>query len=156
MLIYGLCALVSFLNLGPASNGERLRPLKRVDRAHIVGAPVLDASAKPGVYVWREGGRYRFAVRGRGEVRFRLRGQRRLVPGASDGLTWVRKKAREVIGRATNGRASLDTAGTLLVGPAYRGRKKVRIFVGPLAHPTVGKVKIGLYGAVKTKRSGVP
>ena len=136
-----------------AARSVARKAVQRIDRAHIVGSPVLDDKARPGLYIWLEDGRFHFAVVGAGRsapTEFQLRTTRRLSAREDDGLTWIRKGSRHLMGRSRSGRGSLRTEGSVKVGRVRRGGRRARIYLGPLAQrATSTTVEIGKFGALK-------
>lgn len=125
------------------------RPIARIDRAHLVGAPVLDESTPPGLYVWREDGRMQFVVVGRGTTKFRVRSTDPIEADVVDAMKWVKKSPRHLVGVSRAGHGHLKTSGKIVIGPVKRGDRRVPIFLGPLAERGAQKVKIGMFGALK-------
>ena len=128
----------------------RRKRIRRIDRAHVVGAPVLDGKARAGVYVWREDGLFRFAVVG-GEpaTEFQVRANRPLRLKSDDALTWIRRGPRHYVGRSRAGQGAIETKGHIKIGKARRGGRRVRIYLGPLAQRAASTVEIGAFGAAK-------
>ena len=137
----------------PDGKAKRIKVVRRVDRAHVVGSPVLDERARPGLYVWRNGGRFRFAVRGRRTTQFHVRSTEPITPAGEDGMVWTRVGPRHMIGRSpSGGRGSVASSGRLTVEKVKRGGRRARIYVGPLAQKGAATVDIGEYGAVRRGR----
>ncbi|MEL7368067.1 MAG: hypothetical protein AAFN74_04075 [Myxococcota bacterium] len=127
------------------------RPLRRVDRAHVVGAPVLNDDARPGVYVWREDGRFQFAVVGtRSVVQFQVRVSQAVTEAEQDGLRWRQKQSKHWVARSRGGgRGSLRSRGGIKIGRAQVDGQRLPIFLGPLAYRAASTVEIGMFGALK-------
>ncbi len=125
-------------------------PVRRIDRAHVVGAPVLDERARPGLYIWLEDGRFRFAVvGGRSATQFQVRANRPMAVANEDAMVWLKRGPRHYVGRSRSGRGSIATRGHIKVGRVRRGGRRVRMFVGPLAWRAASTVEIGAFGAVR-------
>ena len=151
-----LVAVAALLTLAappePAST-RRSRAIRRVDRAHVVGAPVLDSKARPGVYVWREDGVFRFAVIPRaGEAattEFQVRASGPVSASSQDGFVWKRQGPQRLLARCRSGQGALRTKGHIKIGRAQRRGRRVRIYLGPLAQRGASTVEIGAFGALK-------
>lgn len=151
-----LALLIALLiALGPeVSRAEAPQaPVRRVDRMWAVGAPVLDASAKVGVYAWVEDKALQLAAHpgdGRGVFRVRVRGTRPLeLEGLGDFEVVGRRGDRDVVlqartkGRTARGKVACN--GDLTVTDATRGRRGARLFVGPLAKRAAKRLVIGRF-----------
>ncbi len=137
-----------------AAPREGKRPLiRQIDRAHVVGAPVLDGEARPGVYVWREDGLFRFAVVGPASAttEFQVRASQGVEVVERDGIVWQRRAPRHLLARGRSGRGALRSRGHIKIGLARRGKRRVRIFVGPLAARAASTVEIGAFGALRVR-----
>lgn len=133
-------------------------PIDKIDRARVVGPPVLDKTAKEGVYVWLEDGWYHVAVQT--DLPFGTKKKRTKTftlsfastkpitaklgsfkrTGGSDGDLDL----RVVVGPEPE-IAKFQTEGDISVSRASTGRARAQIFVGPLAKEAAPSVKIGRF-----------
>ena len=127
----------------------RARAIKRIDRAHIVGSPVLDKTARPGLYIWREDGRFQFAAVGRTSIRFEVISTEPIRASIDEGMVWERLGPRRFLGRGVAARGAIATRGRIKVGRARRGSRRARIYLGPLAERGAKAIEIGAFGALK-------
>lgn len=121
-------------------------PVRRLDRTKVVGAPVLDEKARPGVYLWVEDGWFQVAAvakKGRRKARVKVRVD-------------ATKKIRKVRGdfsvrRARSGLVLTAAVGSVPVKGKFKTGGNVTIsadeaiFVGPLARRAARSVTIGRY-----------
>lgn len=133
-------------------------PLKKIDRARVVGPPVLDASAAAGIYVWLEEGwyqiaavtnlpygtqkrmtkTYKVAISSTKEISDKLGSFKKERGGQKD------MKLSVTVG-ATAERAQFKTDGDITVSGALEGKRAIPIFVGPLSKRAAATVHIGRF-----------
>jgi hypothetical protein len=118
--------------------------LKKVDRKKVVGAPVLDAKAAEGIYVWLEDGWFNVAAIARGETKpmtVRLRSSKSLKD--AEGEFTIKKSEGGLSFSASVGeipvRSRFKTEGELTVNSSQP------LFVGPLSEKAAATVSIGRY-----------
>jgi hypothetical protein len=154
-VVVTLTALIAVYSAGLARADE---PLKKIDRAKVVGPPVLDASAEAGVYVWLEEGwyqiaavtnlpfgtqkrmtkTYKVAISSTKEITDKLGSFKKERGGSKD------MKLSVTVG-ATAERAQFKTEGDVTVSGAVEGKHTIPIFVGPLSKRGAAAVRIGRF-----------
>lgn len=134
----GICALA--LVLLPA---EAARPIAKIDRAKVVGAPVLDEKALPGVYVWLEDGWFNVALLANPKHRITVRASSTKAIDRVEGELAKDRDGRKLVLSGMAGkvptRSRFKTEGQLTVTADFP------IFVGPLSKPAAKTVEIGRY-----------
>lgn len=137
---------------------KKVRPIAKIDRTRVVGAPVLTEESTPGIYVWLEDGELRFAAvprppdkKNRPRVdRYAVKvistkpvkrksGDFRVAGGGAQ------KMRLEAVVKQQVARGAVKTKGDVKITDASRGGKRVPIFVGPLAKRAAPTVEIGRF-----------
>lgn len=131
----------------------------QVDRTKVVGAPVLDADAQGGVYLWLEDGWFQVAAVGKkgtlakarlGQVQVRVESTA-AIDRRKLGDFRARGSKRQFVAttrlRKTTSRGQFRTEGdvTLSLARKVGSNKSVPIYLGPLAKRVGKKVTIGRY-----------
>ena len=142
VFVLALCFVASSALGAP----KRQKRVTKLDRMKAIGAPVLEADAKSGIYVWLEDGWFRFAAVGKGKRQSRLRVtvnsskpikadplDFRTVMSGGNRVT-IEARVKEVPARGR-----IKTDGNIVVTSPHP------VFVGPLSRRAVNGVKIGRY-----------
>lgn len=154
LLAAAVVLLVLLPTIGADAKTKSKKPLERIDRMWVVGAPALDGKPAPGVYVWVEDGRFRFAVPpGRSSkprfYQWTLRSTQslKLAPGGECKVG--ARSARGLVLAAGSTSAvvecAVETAGDLSISRVKVGKKAASLYVGPLARRAASTLEIGRY-----------
>jgi hypothetical protein len=155
---------VGFLTLAlagpsvPAAAAED-EPIKAIDRARVVGPPVLDTSAAAGIYIWLEDGWYQVAAVTSlpfGTKERVTRTYKVAISSTKDIADKLGNFKREGKGQkqmklivdvgANPERAQFQTEGDITISGASDGHDAIPIFVGPLSRRGAPAVKIARLG----------
>lgn len=119
----------------------------------VVGGPVLEADARPGIYVWVEDGFIQFAAVAKSERRHRMQ----VKVESSAAIDFVelgdfrtsavgpQRMVLETVVQMVPARARLKTGGEVVVSEARIGEQTAPIFVGPMSELAARRVRIGRY-----------
>lgn len=143
----GRFLLVALFFISPAAWAKgKEAPVRRLDRTKVVGAPVLDEKAKPGVYVWVEDGWFQVAAvpkKGARKTRVKVRVDATSKIAKVRGDFSVRRARSGLLMTAAVGsvpvKGRFETSGDVTISADER------IFVGPLAKRAAKSVTIGRY-----------
>jgi hypothetical protein len=147
--------LLALATAAPAAEDE---PVKKIDRAKVVGPPVLDGSGPAGFYIWLEDGWYQLAAVTNlpfGTKKRMTRTYHVAIASTKDlteKLGAFKKESgaqREikltVVVGATVERARFKTDGDVTISAAADGNRALPIYVGPLSKRGAATVRIGRF-----------
>ena len=132
---------------------QRVAPIRKVDRMRVVGGPVFELDARPGIYVWVENGFFQVAAvggaRSRRTLRVKLETSAAITSSELGDFRAMSVGRQRLVLEArvekVPARARFKTQGELVVSDARMGPRTVSIYVGPLGERAAARVRIGRY-----------
>ncbi|MBX2813672.1 MAG: hypothetical protein KTR25_17780 [Myxococcales bacterium] len=130
------------------------RPLRRIDRMWLAGAPALDSGPKAGIYVWLEKKSFHFGVAPNPKKPKRVyqwtvssSEMVRLVPGGDCKVAARSARGLVLAAMPAAGIAQcvVKTKGEIKISRAKAGARITNVYVGPSAMQAAASVRIGRY-----------